>query len=241
MSDLKSALADALGPLYRVEREVRPAGNNRQFVVMPNPTGPALLVKVLPAAESLSINENEFERDVLLLGDKLHHPNLVAPKGGGRAGAFIYHPRPIGEGTTLSAWMVRNGQLPLARAVEALRGILSGLAHAHKNKVAHGGIRPECVILGTNATLVADTGIKKLLGRASLVRNDMVALGLLVHEMLTGTAHRAMEQPVETNRSLPQWLSEWLQSAWTDAGTALAALRPPPPPSFGSKARQPYV
>ena len=241
MSDLKAALGEALGPLCRVEREVRPAGPYRQFVVTPIPSGPALLVKVLPAAESLTIDENEFERGVLLLADRLRHANLVPPKGGGRAGAFIFHTRPFVEGTTLQAWMVRNGQLPLARAVETLRGILNGLAHAHSQKVAHGGLRTDCVILGTEGPLLADTGIRKLLGGATLLRNDMAALALLVHEMLTGTAHRAMEEPVEANRSLPQWLSDWVQTQWSDARTALAALRPPPPQSHSSRMRQPFV
>jgi serine/threonine protein kinase len=239
MSELRTALADALGPLYRVEREVRPAGQHRQFVVTEIPNGPAFLVKVLTAGESFSKNENTFERDLLLLADRLRHPNLVPPKGGGRAGAFIYHTRAFIEGTTLHAWMARNGQLPLARTVEVLRGILTGLAHAHKNKVAHGDLRPESVILGKDDVHLADTGIKKLLGGAALVLNDMATLATMVHEMLTGNSHGEMDEPVERNRTLPAWLSEWLRTQWKDAGSALAGLRPPP--TSGSWASQPYV
>lgn len=241
MSDLKAALGEALGSLYRVEREVRPVGPYRQFVVTQVTDGPALLVKVLPTADSLAIDADKFERDLLLLADKLRQSNLVAPKGGGRAGAFIYHTRPFIEGTTLHAWMAKNGQPSLARAVEILRGILSGLAHAHKNKVAHGDLRAECILLGTHTALVADVGIKKVLGGVALARNDMAALGVLMHEILTGTAHHAMDEPVEANRSLPPWLSDWLRTQWTEAGSALAALKPPPPPSMTSRSKQPYA
>ena len=68
MSDLRTALADALGPLYRVEREVRPVGEYRLFVATLENADPAslasqpLLIKVLPAALSLGINDLHFER-----------------------------------------------------------------------------------------------------------------------------------------------------------------------------------
>ena len=56
MSEFRSALADALGPLYRIEREVRPVGEYRLFVASQSQNGTELLVKVLPAALSLGID-----------------------------------------------------------------------------------------------------------------------------------------------------------------------------------------
>jgi serine/threonine-protein kinase len=243
MSDLRTLLADALGPLYRVEREVRPVAGFRQFVVTLTPIGPELIVKVLPAAVSLAIDAGMFERDILLLADRLHHPNLVAPKGAGRAGSFIYHSRPFVEGTTLQAWMAKNGQLPLARAVEVIRGVLTGLAHAHGNGVAHGDLRMEYVLLGEAGVCVVDVGLKRILGHAASPRNDMVAFGALMHEMLTGQPLTEDGEPLERARTLPPWLGEWVRNQWSDAGKALAAFRPPPPPppSFNSRAPQPFV
>src|SRR2546422_8573653 len=49
VADLRAALTHALGPMYRVEREVRPVGDCRLFVAREVPTGPELLVKLLPA------------------------------------------------------------------------------------------------------------------------------------------------------------------------------------------------
>ncbi len=234
MSELRTALADALGPLYRIEREVRPVGEYRLFVATESQNGTQLLVKVLPAALSLGINDLQFERAVLLVGERLRHPNLVPPRGAGRAGSFVYHTRPFVPGTTLRAWIGNNGAIPLARTVEILRGMLSGLAHAHGGEISHGELKAENVLLADEGVLVADTGIASALGKPATPRNDMAAVQLLAREMLTGTKPTIGEEPLERTRTLPLWLTEWLRSRWTDAGRALSGMRPPPPSSSQS-------
>ena len=228
MSELRIALAEALGPLYRIEREVRPVGEYRLFVATQSQNGSELLVKILPATLSLGINDLQFERAVLLLAERLKHANLVSPRGAGRAGAFVYHTRPFVPGTTLRAWIGNNGPIPLARTVEILRGVLSGLEHAHTAGIAHGELKPENVLLADEGVLVADTGIAAALGKPATTRNDMAAVQALAYEMLTGMKPAIGQEPLERSRSLPLWLSDWLRSRWTDAGRALAGMRPPP-------------
>src|ERR1041384_567429 len=109
MPHLRFALGAALGPVYMVEREVRPVGGGRLFVARELPAGPELLVKVLPGELSLAGDPGRFERELLLLADRLGDPNLVAPRGGGRAGSFVYHTRRFVEGTTLRALLARHG------------------------------------------------------------------------------------------------------------------------------------
>src|ERR1700752_3784143 len=104
MSELRAALADDLGPLYRIEREVRPVGEYRLFVATESQNGTELLIKVRPAALSLGINDLQFERAVLLIAEQLNHPNLVKPRGAGRAGSFVFHTRPFVPGPKLRAW-----------------------------------------------------------------------------------------------------------------------------------------
>jgi serine/threonine protein kinase len=222
MTDLRHALAGALGPLYRVEREVRPVGDDRLFVVVPIPTGPQLLVKVLPAAASLAIDERQFERELLLLADRLQHPHLVPPKGGGRAGACIYHARPFVAGTTLRAWIDRHGALPLTRGVEVLRAVLSGLAHVHEEGRAHGDLRAESVLLGDDGVMLAEAGVATLLGRRTTRRNDMAALSELTRYMFT--AGQGGDEPLTRLRSLPPWLVTWVETRWSTAGEAFAAF-----------------
>jgi len=234
MSELRAALAEALGPLYRIEREVRPVGEYRLFVATQFQNGTELLIKVLPAALSLGINDLQFERAVLLVAEKLRHPNLVPARGAGRAGSFVYHTRPFVPGTTLRAWIGNNGAIPIARTVEILRGVLTGLAHAHAAAIAHGELKAENVLLADQGVLVADTGIASALGKPATTRNDMAAVQSLAREMLAGAKPTIGEEPLERTRSLPLWLTEWLRSRWTDAGRALAGMRPPPPSSSQS-------
>ena len=234
MSELRDALADDLGPLYRIEREVRPIGEYRLFVATQSQDGTELLIKVLPAALSLGINDLQFERAVLMVAEQLNHPNLVKPRGAGRAGSFVYHTRPFVPGTTLRAWIGNNGAVPLARTVEILRGVLNGLAYAHAAGIAHGELKPENVLLADEGILVVDTGIASALGKPATARNDMAAVQSLAREMLNGTKPTVTDEPLELTRSLPLWLSEWMRSRWTDAGRALAGMRPPPPSSSQS-------
>src|SRR5205809_7859648 len=99
MPELRAALEDALGPIYRVEREVRPVGNCRLFVAVGPLTDPALLVQVLPGELSLAVGARVFERELLLLADRLRHARLVVARGGGRAGSVAWLSLPLVHGT----------------------------------------------------------------------------------------------------------------------------------------------
>jgi serine/threonine protein kinase len=246
VAEVRLALTDALGPLHRVEREVRPVGEYRLFVARRIPSGPELLVKVLPRALSLAIDARAFEREVVGLAGKLDHEALVAPLGAGRAGPVVYHTRPFVEGTTLRAWLQSHRTVPLARAVEILRSVLGGLAHLHAAQLAHGDLRAENVLLTEGRTLVADGGIAGAVGRsltagsgaAGTPRDDLLAVFVLVHEMLTGRPPGPDAEPLEQGRVLPPWLLDLLRrcgaakpaARWRDAGEALAAMQPPPFP-----------
>src|SRR5881275_1455897 len=216
VSELRGALEDALGPTYRVEREVRPVGECRLFVAVGPPTDPELLVKVLPAELSLAVDAAVFEREVLLLGDRLGHAQLVPPRGSGRAGAFVYHARRFVEGTTLRAWLANHGEMPLRRVIEVLRDVLLALAHAHRGSIAHAYLAPE----------------RRKDGGAAGPHDDMFAVGVLLHEMLTGEPPAVEAEALEEVRSLPPWLAELARrclavdpaARWPDAAAALDAV-----------------
>src|SRR5207247_187385 len=148
VADLRAALTHALGPMYRVEREVRPVGDCRLFVAREVPTGPELLVKLLPARLSLAVDSGVFEREVLLVADRLRHPQLVAPRGAGRAGAVVYHTRAFVAGTTLRAWLMRHGELPAPEAepLEEVRSVPPGVA-----ELVHRCLAPEPAVRWADA------------------------------------------------------------------------------------------
>jgi serine/threonine-protein kinase len=264
MSELRFALAAALGPVCMVEREVRPIGSCRMFVALELPAGTELLVKVLPGELSLAVDDKRFERELLLLANRLGDPTLIAPHGGGRAGSLVYHTRRFVEGTTLRAWLARHGELPLHRAVEILRSVLAALVHSHAKSVAHGDLKPENVLLAEGQTLVVDAGVVDAVGRSvvagtpgmaratlcapaylpperrggegataePVTGDDMYAVGVLAHEMLTGQPPAPECESLDEVRALPSWMAELIRRCLAadpgarpvDAAAALAGI-----------------
>ncbi|HUL50020.1 MAG TPA: protein kinase [Gemmatimonadales bacterium] len=265
MGDLHALLETSLGPLYRVEREVRPVGECRLFIAEElAPPGAELVVKVLPATLSLAVDPVVFERELVLTADRLSGMKLVMPRTAGRAGSWVYHTRRFVEGTTLRAWINRNGELPLRQAVEILRDILTDLAAVHAAKLVHGDLKPEQVLIGNGRNLTADPGVvdaveRSLQGAARGAATaaicappylaperrdrdapsghngppaDMFAVGVILHEMLTGRTPAPESEPLEEVRSLPPWLATLVrrclaaepEDRWEDAGAALATM-----------------
>jgi serine/threonine-protein kinase len=117
--------------------------------------------------------------------------------------------RPLGK-------LIEQGPIPVERALHITRQLLSGLAHAHSQGIVHRDIKPDNLILdealGTHDHLrILDFGLAKLhdfgvdltsglaVGTPSYMapeqtrsepvdmRTDLYAVGVVLHEMLTGT------------------------------------------------------
>lgn len=211
-SELRSALEVALGPLYRVEREVRPAGEWRRFVAIEVTGGPDVLIKVFPAEIALALDMGRLEQEVLLIAAQLRHERVVPPLSAGAAGPFLYYVRRFAPGTTVRARLDRTGPLPLHHVVVILRELLDVVIHAHAAGVPHGDLRPDNVILADGGAHVAEWGLAGAIadaargpalglalaapayvsperrngdGRPSAA-DDIYALGAMAFEMLTG-------------------------------------------------------
>ena len=141
----------------------------------------------------------------------LDHTNICTIYGVEQAAdGRLFMVMPYYEGETLQS-RIRRGALPIAEAVDYVRQIATGLAHAHAAGIVHRDVKPANVALTREGRVkILDFGIAKMadasLTRTGMVlgtlaymspeqaagekqvdhRTDLWALGVVLYEMLAG-------------------------------------------------------
>jgi serine/threonine-protein kinase len=189
----------AMGTVYRAERVK---------------LGRIVAVKVLhDALPSELSGRKRFEIEAMAMA-KLEHPHCASVLDVG-----VYHDRPyvvmdFVSGQNLKD-LIASGPQPIARAVEIVRQVLSGLAHAHELGIIHRDIKPANLVLSQKTGLgdhvkILDFGLARLhdsgqnlttgvvvgtpaymapeqiRGTGLDARADLYACGVLLFELLTG-------------------------------------------------------
>jgi serine/threonine-protein kinase len=153
--------------------------------------GSLVAIKVLRAAEELGDEERQrFLREADLAG-VLDHPNVVRVLDRGEMGRVLYIVMEFVRGETLGALIERQGQLPVAVALQITRQIASALEVARAHGIVHRDVKPDNILL-------RDDGVAKLgdFGFAKSVLQG-VAPGLTQVGEVVGTIHYMSPEQLE--------------------------------------------
>ena len=156
----------AVGTAYTVERQIAAGASARLFLATDTALGRRVVLKVLPAELSTTVDAARFRREIRLAA-RLTHPNIVPLLTAGEARGMLYYTMPFVEGESLHERLARNGELPIGQVVSIMRDLTRALAHAHAHGVVHRDLKPENVLLERDTALLTDFGIAKALTAAS--------------------------------------------------------------------------
>ena len=152
----------------------------------------------------------------------LSHPNIVSVYDWGPANSTYFIAMELVTGSTLADVIRESGVVAPGRAAVIGADVALALAFAHRHGVVHRDIKPSNVLLTEDGMVkVADFGIARavtndedltqtgaVLGTATYIspeqargedldgRSDVYSLGIVMYEMLTGTAPFLAETPI---------------------------------------------
>jgi serine/threonine-protein kinase len=176
--DAVARLNATLKDRYLLEEEIGRGGMANVYRAQDLRHDRKVAFKVLKPALGAVLGAERFLVEIRMTAT-LQHPNILPLFDSGSVGEFLFYVMPYVEGETLRARMTREGQLPLADAIQIARGAASALGYAHRQGVIHRDIKPENILLLDGQALVADFGIALAVRNAagSRITQSGISLG----------------------------------------------------------------
>ena len=176
---------------YRIEERLGAGGMGVVYMAERIGLGRRVAIKFLHADIAAQPQfRSRFEREARAMS-KLHHPHCVSVIDFGVEGApYIVLEYVTGESL---AHLLAKGPIPLRRALNIIRQILAGLAHAHNEGIVHRDIKPDNVILA-EATGTGDHARLLDFGLAKVTKRAGTASGLLGATAMGTPSYMSPEQ-----------------------------------------------
>jgi serine/threonine-protein kinase len=166
-SDEQFAIGSVLDGRYRIDAVLGTGGMGRVYRAEHTKIGKSVAIKVLHADLHRNREASQrFQREAIASG-RLDHPNIVGVRDFGVLDdGACYLVMEVLEGESLGDRLARDHRIHWLEAIDILRGVLSGLRHAHERGVVHRDIKPDNIFLahkdGDAVIKILDFGIAKL-------------------------------------------------------------------------------
>ncbi|MFO0890696.1 MAG: serine/threonine-protein kinase [Isosphaeraceae bacterium] len=210
----QGSIGERLGS-FRLDEPLGSGAMGVVYKATHEPTGRVAAIKIMHAelGQKGKVYER-FEREAEIL-KQLNHPNIVRWLAWGRYKGTSYFAMEYIEGQTLERILQDRGDLPWREAVDLSIQLCDALQAAHDRNVIHRDLKPSNLMIARDGTLkLSDFGIAKDLDRTTQLtapgrtlgtaafmapeqirgtpavshKTDLYALGVLLHQMLTGKA-----------------------------------------------------
>lgn len=204
-------VGDFLDGRYRVDAQIAKGGMSTVFRCEDTRLGRQVAVKVMDDRYlGDAIFRSRFEREARSMA-QLHHPNVVDVFDFNSTGNHAYLVMELINGGTLRELLAERGPMPPHAATTVMRGLLTGLAVAHKQGLVHRDIKPDNVLINSDHRVkLTDFGLVRavaeserttdqIVGTVSYLspeqvdgghigpESDVYSAGVLLFELLTGT------------------------------------------------------
>ncbi|KIX90395.1 serine/threonine protein kinase [Staphylococcus microti] len=202
-----------IGERYEIQQVLGGGGMSKVYGAMDTILDRKVAIKLIqipPSEKQATIDR--FEREVQNT-TQLSHENIVSVWDVGEEDDCFYLVMEYIEGMTLSEYIKTHGALEPKTAVAYINQVLQGIQHAHEQGIVHRDIKPQNMMIDPNDTIkIVDFGIAKALSETTMTQtnhvigtvqylspeqakgektgeqSDIYSIGIVLYEMLTGSA-----------------------------------------------------